>query len=98
MARNGRIGGTDRGIGLVTGRGIGQAIGICIEETGREAMTEEERMRGCLDDIGNEASRQAHTDEEDTPETGITITEDEIWDQVAHSSTASSIQKIPLWC
>lgn len=93
MARNDRTGGIDRGMGLATGRGIGQAIGNCIEGSGREAMTGEGRMRGCLDDIGNEASRQAHTDGEDTPETEITTTEDEIRDRVEHGRTASSNSK-----
>lgn len=93
MARNDRTGGIDRGIGLATSRGIGQTIGIRIEESRREAMTGEEMMRGCLEDIENEASRLAHIDGEDIPETEIPTTEDEIADQVENDSIASFVRR-----
>ena len=89
MARNGHTAGIDRGIGLATDRGIGQTTGIRIEGSRREAMTGEEMMRGCLDDIENEASRQAHTDGGDTPETGIATTEDESADRIENDPVAS---------
>lgn len=93
MARNGRSGGIDQEIGLATSRETGQATDIRIEGSGREAMIGEGTMRGCLDDIGNEVSRQAHTDGEDTPETEVTTTEDEIADRVKHDPTASSARR-----
>ena len=93
MARNGRTGGINRGIGLATGRGTGQTTGIRIGGSRREAMTGEETMRGCLDDIENEVSRQAHTDGEDIPGTGIATTEDETADRVERDPTASLVRR-----
>ena len=55
-------------------------------------MTVEETTRGCLDDIDNEVSRQAHTDEGDTPETEIVTTEDEIVDTIKHDLTVSFVR------
>ena len=93
MARNGLTGGIDRGIGLAIGRGIGQTTSIRIEGSRREAMIGEEMMRGCLDDIENEVSRQAHTDGGDTPETEIATTEDEIADRVENDPIASFVRR-----
>ena len=89
MGRNGRTAGIDRGTGLATGRGIGQTTGIRIEGSRLGAMTEGETMRDCLDDTENEASRQAHIGGEDTPETGVVTTEDEIVDRFKDDATAS---------
>lgn len=93
MARNGRTGDIDQRIDLAIGRGIGQTTGIRIGGSRREAMTGEETMRGCLDDIENEVSRQAHTDGGDIPGTEIATTEDETTDRVERDPTASLVRR-----
>ena len=93
MARSGRTGGTDRGIGLATGPRIGQTTGIRNEGIRLEAMTGEETMRGFLDDIEIEVSRQAHTDGGDIPETEIATTEDEIADRVENDPMVSFVRR-----
>lgn len=77
MVRRGRIEGTDRGIGHIADRRIGRERGIRIEESGPEAMREEEMMIGHPGGGENGVTRQTHTDGEKTQETETVNTENE---------------------
>ena len=87
MGSNGSTAGIGRGIGLATGPETVQTTGVRIEGSRLGAMTGGETMRDGLDDIENEATRQVHIGGEDTPETGVATTEDELVDRFVDDAT-----------